>query len=174
MTRPSWCNTPNAISATRFPLALLFVTAGSATLRVVVVAVSALSDWIDGKLARDRQQVTRTGEVLDPIADRAFMITVLVTLAVERTIPLWTLPLLLLRDAGVILGAAAVWAVRPRARLEARRPGKRVTWLQFAAAAAILLWPPLARWVAPAIALLGVIALVDYGRVAAASVRATP
>jgi CDP-diacylglycerol--glycerol-3-phosphate 3-phosphatidyltransferase len=130
----------------------------------VIVILAAASDWVDGRLARANQQVTRAGEVLDPIADKAFMLAALLTLGIEGWIPLWSLPLLLSRDLGVILGAAIAAARGFRGRMPARRAGKVVTWLQFGAIAAILVWPDLARWLAPAVAVAGLIALRDYAR----------
>ncbi|MGH7444027.1 MAG: CDP-alcohol phosphatidyltransferase family protein, partial [Longimicrobiales bacterium] len=98
-------NVPNAISALRLPLAALFPLTGSLPLRIAVVTLAAASDWIDGRLARASSRVTRLGELLDPIADKTFMASVLITLAVEGRLPVWTLPLLLTRDLGVALGA---------------------------------------------------------------------
>lgn len=157
-------NVPNAISALRLPLAALFPLLGSVPGRIAVVTLAAGSDWIDGRLARASSQVTRLGELLDPIADKTFMASVLITLAVEGRVPVWTLPLLLTRDIGVALGALVRAARGHRDRMPARRAGKLVTWLQFIGIAALLLWPGTAWWIAAAIAAIGVFALVDYAR----------
>jgi cardiolipin synthase (CMP-forming) len=159
---PDWLNLANAISATRFPLAAAFIIAPDTRFRIALVALSAISDWVDGAIARRSATVTRTGELLDPIADRTFMLTAIITLAIERSLPLWSVPLLLLRDVGVVLGAGAVLLIDPRIRLPARPFGKRVTWLQFAGVALLLVRPDLVLWVVPPIALLGIVALVDY------------
>jgi cardiolipin synthase (CMP-forming) len=154
-------NLPNAISAARFPLAVLFPAVGE-TLRIAVVAVAAVSDWIDGRLARGTGQVTAAGEVLDPVADKAFMLVVLVTLGVEGALPLWTLPVLLTRDIGVALGAGLLRLRGRRVRMPARRAGKLVTWLQFLAIGVLLLWPATGQWVAPVVGVAGLYALRDY------------
>jgi CDP-diacylglycerol--glycerol-3-phosphate 3-phosphatidyltransferase/cardiolipin synthase len=154
-------NLPNAISALRFPLAALFILVDGGG-RIVVVVAAALSDWIDGRLARAQHQVTRAGELLDPIADKTFMVAAIGTLVVEGSLPGWTLPLLLVRDLGVALGAVLLRARGVHVRMPARRPGKAVTWLQFAAIGALLLWPQAAWWIAPAVAAAGMFALLDY------------
>lgn len=154
---------PNVISAARFPLAALFPLTGGAV-RITVVAVAAVSDWVDGRLARRTRRVTRLGEVLDPIADKTFMLVVLVTLAVEGALPLWALPLLLTRDIGVAAGALVLAARGRRVRTPARRPGKAVTWLQFGAIGAMLFWPHVGAWLAPAVGAAGLYALQDYAR----------
>lgn len=157
-------NLPIAITLLRFPLALAFPFVDGLVGRVIVVGTAAASEWIDGRLARATGQVTRAGELLDPIADKAFVLVVLVTLTVEGALPLWALPLLLVRDIGVTIGAAIIAARGLRPRLPARPAGKLVTLLQFAAVGAMLLWPRTAAYAAPAIAVAGVVALVDYGR----------
>lgn len=152
---------PNVISAARFPLAALVPMTGD-VMRIAIVALAAASDWIDGRLARGSDRVTRLGEVLDPIADKTFMLVVLVTLAIEGALPLWTLPLLLTRDIGVALGALVLAARGRRVRMPARRPGKVVTWLQFFAIGAMLIWPPAGAWLAPVVGAVGLYALQDY------------
>ncbi|HEX2168450.1 MAG TPA: CDP-alcohol phosphatidyltransferase family protein [Longimicrobiales bacterium] len=151
------------ISASRFPLAALFPLTGGA-LRIAVVAIAAWTDWIDGRFARRTKQVTRLGEVLDPIADKTFMLVALITLAAEGALPLWTLPLLLTRDIGVAAGALVLVARGRNVRLPARRAGKAVTWLQFAAIGALLVSPEAGAWLAPVVALAGLYALRDYAR----------
>jgi cardiolipin synthase (CMP-forming) len=161
---PQWLNLPNAVSLLRLPLAALFVVADSTVLRLGVVAVAGFSDWLDGRLARSAGRTTRAGELLDPVADRIFMAAALLTLVLERQLPLWTLPLLLLRDIGVMVGAVVVLAVNRHARLAARRAGKGLTWLQFAAVALLLFRSDLALLVIVPIVVLSLVALVDYAR----------
>ena len=127
-----------------------------------IAGAAAATDWLDGRLARGSGQVTRLGELLDPIADKTFMVVALVSLAVRGMLPLWTLPLLLARDIGVAVGALFVLARGTRVRMPARRPGKIVTWVQFASIGLLLLWPAGAMWVAPAVGAAGLWALWDY------------
>lgn len=172
-TAPEWLNLPNTISLVRFPLALLFVVANSTVLRLAILAAAAVSDWADGFLARRAGRTTRAGEVLDPIADRTFMLTAVIWLAVYGSVQWWTLPLLLLRDIGVMIGALMVLAIEPRMRLPSRAAGKGLTWLQFAAVGLILLKPDLVTIIVVPIAILGVVALVDYGRHALSALKVT-
>lgn len=159
-------NVPNTISALRFPLAVVFALVDSVAARVVVLLFAAASDWIDGPLARRTGKTTRAGELLDPIADKTFMLAALGTLALEGRLPWWSLPLLLTRDIGVALGAAFLAVRGARMRMSARRPGKLVTWLQFAGIGVILFWPHSAQWIAPPVCIAGLVALRDYARAA--------
>ena len=165
-------NLPNAISVLRFPLAALFPFVTDLSGRIAIVALAAFTDFLDGRLARSTDRVTRAGELLDPIADKTFMVAVIVTLVVEGRLALWTLPLLLVRDIGVALGAVVLVLRGTRVRMPSRRAGKIVTWAQFAAIGVILLWPEAAVWVAPAIAIAGLVALRDYVLAVLPAVRA--
>ncbi|HUF12582.1 MAG TPA: CDP-alcohol phosphatidyltransferase family protein [Longimicrobiales bacterium] len=153
---------PNLISALRFPMAVAFVLVHGTAPRLLLAAAAGLSDWVDGRLARATGTTSRTGEWLDPVADKTFMVVAVITLTLEAGLPFWVLPLLLLRDIGVVVGAGVLALLRRPAALPARRFGKWVTWFQFLAVALIVLRPSLALWIAPPVALLGAVALVDY------------
>jgi len=155
---------PNLISAARIPLAALFVFLDGLGARLAVIAIAGFSDWADGRLARSTGSVSRTGVWLDPVADKIFIVTAVVVLTFNVGLPAWVLPMLLLRDIGVLIGALYLFALGRRRGSPARPAGKWVTWLQFVALGAILLRPSLAIWVAPPVGVLGVIALRDYAR----------
>jgi len=153
----------NLLSAVRIPLAVLFpFTSGGGRVAVLVAAVA--SDLIDGRLARRTGTVTRLGEVLDPIADKTFMLSAFLTLAIEVPLPWWTLPALLTRDIGVAIGVLILGVRGSRVRMPARRAGKLVTLMQFAGIGVMLAWPETASLVALLIAVAGVLALRDYAR----------
>ena len=163
---------PNLISALRFPLAVVFVVSDGLTARLVVLGIAAASDWIDGRLARATDTVSRTGQWLDPVADKVFVVAAVVALTLEAGLSLWVLPLILLRDIGVVVGAA-VFALAGRiAAVPARPAGKWVTWLQFLAVGVILVRPGMAFWIAVPVALLGAFALRDYARAVGRAARA--
>ena len=155
---------PNLISAARIPLAALFVLMDGLTARLLIVAIAGVSDWADGRLARATGSVSSTGVWLDPVADKIFIVASVVALTLDVGLPLWVLPLLLLRDIGVLIGAVYLAALGRRKGSPARTAGKWVTWLQFVALGLILLRPALATWIAPAVGIVGAIALRDYGR----------
>lgn len=64
-----------------------------------VLAVSSITDWLDGKIARATGQITRLGQLLDPIADRLYIAAAIITFAIRGIIPWWLLVALLARDA---------------------------------------------------------------------------
>ncbi len=73
---------------------------------IIVLGVSGFSDWLDGQLARRLGQVSTLGKLLDPFADRLYILAVLVGLALREVVPLWLVLSIPLRDvllAGLIV-----------------------------------------------------------------------
>lgn len=69
---------------------------------LVLLIVSSITDWLDGKIARATGQITRLGQLLDPIADRLYIIAALIAFGFRDIVPWWLLGLLLARD--VVMG----------------------------------------------------------------------
>lgn len=65
---------------------------------LVVLAFSGISDYLDGKLARRWNQVSSLGRILDPAADRLYILSTLVGLTWREILPLWLTALLLARE----------------------------------------------------------------------------
>jgi cardiolipin synthase len=66
---------------------------------LVLLMVSGFTDWLDGYLARKLDQRSTLGEILDPVADRLYILAVVLGLALREIIPWWMAVLLPLRDA---------------------------------------------------------------------------
>jgi len=69
---------------------------------IVVLAVSGATDWADGKLARALGQSSRLGALLDPAADRLYIVATLVAFVIRDVVPLWVVLVLLGRE--LVLG----------------------------------------------------------------------
>jgi cardiolipin synthase len=97
---------PNALSVLRLlgvPLFLWLLLGPEADgWAVVVLMISGITDWADGKLARWLDQSSRLGALLDPAADRLYIVCTLVALALRDIAPVWMVALLLGRE--VVLG----------------------------------------------------------------------
>ncbi|WP_432844051.1 CDP-alcohol phosphatidyltransferase family protein [Dactylosporangium sp. CA-092794] len=98
---------PNLISFTRLlgvPLFLyLFLATDATGWAIAVLAVGGLSDWVDGFAARRLKQVSRLGELLDPLADRLYILATLIALTVKDVVPWWFTIALLGREAVMVL-----------------------------------------------------------------------
>ena len=104
---------PNLISAARLLLVPLFawlVAEGHDGRALGVLAAAGASDWLDGVLARRLHQVSRLGQMLDPAADRLFILVTLVALAWRDVVPVWLVVVLVARD--VVLGIMLVVLAR--------------------------------------------------------------
>ena len=156
----------DALTALRFPLAVLFPIARAPAWQLAIVAAAALTDVADGFLAR-RFGSSRAGAVLDPIADKAFMVTAFVTIARRGLLEWYELLGVLLRDLLAVLGFAATWLGRRPVALPARAGGKAVTILQLLTLVAAIADSPHVRPLAWATAAIAVYAIWDYGRTAA-------
>ncbi|GAA1728246.1 CDP-diacylglycerol--glycerol-3-phosphate 3-phosphatidyltransferase [Isoptericola hypogeus] len=174
---PSPWNIANAVTVLRillvpvFAWALLVEDGESVTWRLVATGIfllAALSDRVDGHLARSRGLVTDVGKLLDPIADKALVGAALVLLWWPLgELPWWVPAVILVRELGVTVLRMVVlrYAVMP-----ASRGGKIKTVLQIAAISLFLL--PLAHlpafvgvvaWVVLAVAIVvTVVTGVDY------------
>ena len=99
---------PNAISVARLagvPVFLWLVLGPQADgWAVALLIAAALSDWLDGAIARAWNQQSRLGQVLDPAADRLYIAATLIGLAIRGIIPWWLVALLVARE--LVLGAA--------------------------------------------------------------------
>jgi cardiolipin synthase len=142
-----WLTIPNLITAVRIALAPFIgmaVARDDFRLAFLLFVIAAASDSLDGWLARRFHWVTRTGALLDPLADKFLIATFFIGLGVSRALPPWMVALVLSRDL-LILGFAA-WALAFRGLrdMPPRPSGKLCTFLQFATAAGAVtarLWP---------------------------------
>lgn len=133
---------PNVISFARLlgvPVFLyLFLVADAAVAAVAVLAVGGTSDWVDGYVARRLGQVSRLGELLDPLADRLYILATLVAFTVGGVVPWWFTVGLLARDV-VMTGCLAVLRRYGLGTLPVHYVGKTATFVLLAAFPVLLL-----------------------------------
>ncbi len=101
---------PNAICVVRILLAVpsaLAILAGRYELTLVIFGVAAVSDALDGWLAKHFDWTSRLGKILDPIADKLLLVTVFLTLVWIGLVPLWLGVTVVLRDVVIVGGAIA-------------------------------------------------------------------
>ncbi len=93
---------PNLLSVVRIVLlpVFLWLVLGPEedVLALLVLVVSGVTDYLDGKRARRLNQTSKIGAILDPVADRLYILAVVVGLALRDIIPWWLAVLLPLRD----------------------------------------------------------------------------
>jgi CDP-diacylglycerol--glycerol-3-phosphate 3-phosphatidyltransferase/cardiolipin synthase len=135
---------PSLLSLARLPLAAAFVlTIQQPALAFAVLCLAGLSDVLDGWYARRHGQVTATGTVVDPITDKLFVLTVVVTLVHHDLLSVAAVVLLSAREIGelplvVWLGVSRSARRRKQETPAANVPGKLATVLQFTTVASAL------------------------------------
>ena len=93
---------PNLLSVARLlgvPLFLWLVLGPEEDgLALLVLMVSGVTDFLDGWLARRLDQASKLGQILDPVADRLYILAVVVGLGLREIVPWWVVVILPLRD----------------------------------------------------------------------------
>jgi cardiolipin synthase len=114
--------------------------------------IAAITDLLDGNLARWLNQRSVLGAWLDPIADKVMLLTTLSMLALTGLLPMWMLAVVVVRDVIILAGAEAYRRLTGRLDVRPTWSGKIATFLEFV----------LVSWVLADIALdLGLDALIE-------------
>ena len=157
---------PNALTASRLVLAVAFpwLPAGW---RFAAIGIAAVTDFLDGFLARRLRAESEFGRLLDPVADKEFVLVLVGTLIAERALDPWWGLAVAVRDVVVLAGV--VW-VAARRRWAAAR-GMRAKWLgkvttaaQFAVLLVLVGAGSAPVWLLAVTAALSAAAAVDYAR----------
>jgi phosphatidylglycerophosphate synthase len=156
----------NALSLSRLVFAVFFPLVDTNGARVALILGAAFSDFLDGWIARHAHLTSRTGALVDPLADRAFVITAFTTYLVEGSLSPLAYAVLLVRDFATALGFLVARVVPSLRAVEfkARMPGKIVTTLQLAVLLAVPLLPALVPVLVAAAGATALFAVVDYTR----------
>ena len=164
MDRGALLSLPNLVSMSRLALAAAFVVLPATAARLALIVAASATDVLDGWLARRANAATRWGALIDPIADRVFVFTVVCTYLFEGRLGTGQYFVLLARDimtaVGFVVARSISW-LRP-VEFRARPLGKAVTALQLVVLLAVLLVP---EWVAPLVQVVGLLAaasVIDY------------
>ncbi len=138
----------NKITVTRILLIPVFVTlaiyygasvqSGEANLSYRIAALAtfglaALSDGLDGWIARRFKQGTRLGQILDPIADKALMLSAILTLSFAHwpvSLPIWFAVLVIGRDAIILVGIAIIHHLNGKVHIAPHWTSKACTFFQ--------------------------------------------
>lgn len=94
---------------------------------VLLLMFAGFTDWLDGHLARAWHQTSRLGQMLDPVADRLYIASTLVALAIRGIIPWWLVALLVARDV-MMLALVPLLKTRGYTSLPVHLIGKAATF----------------------------------------------
>src|SRR5438045_4288554 len=134
---------PNIVSLSRVILAAAFVMDRDTSARTWIVLAAAVTDMLDGWLARRAGLVSRFGALVDPFADRVFVLVAVAAFVFEGTLSTAEYFVMISRDlmtaVGFLVARSVSW-LRP-VEFRARPSGKLVTALQILAFVAVLRMP---------------------------------
>lgn len=158
---------PNLLSFLRLalvPVFLLLLVEGEDIWALVVLAVSGITDFLDGFLARKLNQVSRLGQLLDPAADRLYILAALLGLAIRSLIPWWLVVVILARDVMLIV-VAILLARRGHGAFPVNWVGKFATACLMVGFPVLMLaaaLPDVAPWVQPFGLIFSIVGAVLY------------
>ena len=103
---------PNILTIIRFiciPLIIASLGMNNYLLALMLFTFSALTDVLDGIIARKFNAVSDFGKLMDPLADKCTQLSVLLTLAIKNVIPIWIVVILIVKEAIMIAGASFLY-----------------------------------------------------------------
>lgn len=140
---------PNQITLLRLgflPFFLILIFYEEYRWALLILVLSALSDGIDGLLARKLNQRSALGAYLDPIADKLLLSSSFVILAMEKAVPWWLTIIVLSRDALILIVAVVILLISGYRPFPPSLLGKLTTMLSIALVFLVILgaaYPPL-------------------------------
>jgi len=135
-------NVPNAITIIRIlliPLFLYKVIQGDMVFATVVYLAAAISDGLDGFIARVWNLKTELGTFLDPMADKLLVTTSFLTLSILKIIPLWIALAVISRDFIIVGGSLLVYLMKGELTIHPQAIGKVTTFFHFSYILLVLL-----------------------------------
>lgn len=133
-----------------------------------VLAVSCLTDMIDGKIARHFNMISTTGKILDPLADKATQLTMIICLLIKYSVLKWLVIMFVIKEAFQLI-AAIITLRKGKVLRGALLTGKISTTILFTSLVVMVMVPQIdvkylqIICIVDSIALL--VAMIDYGRV---------
>jgi len=115
---------------------------------IAIFLVAAVSDGLDGYVARRYKQRSTLGAILDPIADKGLLLSAIITLSISNwsdidpeygRFPAWFPVLVITRDAVILVGAGVLHLLNGKVQVKPSWTGKVATVLQMAAIAWVML-----------------------------------
>jgi cardiolipin synthase (CMP-forming) len=134
-------NLPNFITIGRIllvPLTVWLIISSEYALAFFAFMVAGISDGVDGFIARRFNQHTELGAYLDPIADKALLVSVYVSLGLLKVLPAWLVILVVTRDILIVGAVILSWVLGKKIEMAPSMPSKVNTAAQIILAVFVL------------------------------------
>jgi cardiolipin synthase len=181
-------NVPNLITLLRVllvPVMGYFAWSGEYAVALPIFLVAALTDLVDGYIARRFKLVSKLGALLDPAADKLNMFVATVVLAWQSRIPIWLAVAIIGRDVVIVAGALAYRILRGHLDIKPTRLSKVNTAIEFSVLLLVMAaaagWIDASAWMPPLFVVVFITVMASgiqyvwhWGRMAFAGRRRTP
>jgi cardiolipin synthase len=94
---------------------------------LVIFITATITDVLDGYIARRFELITKIGTVLDPLADKLMLITVLLCLYIDRRIPLFVIVIVIIKELFMIASGVYLYFIREKIVIPSNKIGKAAT-----------------------------------------------
>lgn len=139
-------------------------------LALALFILGSVTDVVDGYVARARAESTRLGTILDPLADKLFLTSAFLCLALISTLPppyklsAWVPILVVSRDIIIVLGSVVIYLMTGMFEVIPSRLGKAATFAQMLTVVCALIGSPLLQVVLPVTVVLTILSGIGYLR----------
>jgi cardiolipin synthase len=127
---------PNLLTLSRIlltPLLIWFLVQRKLSYALVVFLIAGMTDGLDGLIARQFQQKSRLGAILDPLADKLLLVSSLLVLWHIGLVPLWLVFIAVVRDIVIVMGTTCLLVLRYQVEMNPTVTGKLTTLMELIA-----------------------------------------
>lgn len=159
-------NIPNILTTIRFFIIPIFyiVYFSSITnhfvISIIIFLISGITDVLDGYIARKYNMITKWGTVLDPLADKLMLLTVLFSLSKTNIIPWWIFVLILAKELLMILGG--ILLLKKETVIPAKYYGKAATLFFYLSVGVMIFNENIGKIIMYAAIVLALFAFLNY------------
>lgn len=106
-------NIPNILTIIRFiliPFIYMSVLSGQFLTAIIIFTISALTDILDGYIARKYNYITDIGKLIDPLADKLTQLSLLLSLAILKILPWWIFGIVFIKEFVLVVSASVLYS----------------------------------------------------------------
>lgn len=103
---------PNILTIIRFlliPIIIIFAIQDNYIATIIALTISGITDILDGFIARKFNFISDFGKLMDPLADKATQVALLVTLTIQKIIPIWIILVVIIKEFLMVSGASFLY-----------------------------------------------------------------
>ena len=173
----NWANRLTILRIVLVPVFITSVLYYRLPLALLIFMVAAVTDGLDGYLARSRNEKTKLGATMDPIADKLLIVSAFVTLSLvsglpdHLRMPVYVPMVVISRDVIILVGAVIIYLHNGRIDIKPTVVGKVTTFFQMITIVSVLVEFAYSSWIWNITVVLTIISGIDYIRIGAAQIN---